>query len=99
MADLSRGFSRLSAPDQSLLSAFHKDGMTNVMLAELNDVTPQAMSARHHKVLARLQKLLGGDRPQNTHEDPCECEPFVGTRRVVSNAAARARTENQYDED
>lgn len=101
LADVARAFIQLSESDQSLLKMFHLDGMTNVLVADMLSVTPQAASKAHHKALGRLLDVLGGERPQSTHDDVdgCECEDWVGTRRVVSNAAARAMTEGQYDED
>lgn len=99
LADLSRAFDQLPLEDQSLLKAFHEEGYSNILLAELYDITPQAMSRRHDKAVGRLHKLLGGDRPRYTHDTPdCECGQVTGSRRVVSNAAARAAQENYYEE-
>ena len=99
LADVSRAFDQLSTHDKELLRRFHLDRMTNVMLAELAGVSPQAMSAKHHKALNRLLKLLGGDRPKSTHDEPeCECEQYIGFRRIVSNAAARAIQDSYYEE-
>lgn len=100
LADVARAYDSLAREDRELLACFHREHMTNVMLAELNGVTPQAMSARHQKALNRLLKQLGGERPHYTHDRPdCECGEIVGSRNAISNAAARAMTTNQYDED
>jgi hypothetical protein len=102
LADVAQAYNRLSTEDKALLAWFHGREWTNVMYAEVYGITQQSASNRHTKALNRLLRLLGGERPRNTHDDasgPCECETqYVGTRNVVSNAAARALTQEQYDE-
>lgn len=97
LVDVARAFDQLNDDDKALLRLFHDDGKTNVDLAKQRGITPQAMSEKHHRVLGRLLNLLGGERPRGTHENDCECQ-YVGTRRVMSNAAARAAIENDYQE-
>lgn len=99
LADVSRAFSSIPQRDQDLLRMFHQDQMTNVLVADMLGITQQAASKKHHQALGRLVRQLGGERPRNTHEEPtCECEDFVGTRQVMSNAAARAAQDNYYEE-
>ncbi|HET6917252.1 MAG TPA: hypothetical protein VFH56_14255 [Acidimicrobiales bacterium] len=100
LSDVSRAFDQLKDADRDLLYLYHRDGKTNVDLARRRGVSEQAQSRMHHRALGRLLDLLGGEKPRNTHDQTdCECSEYVGTRRVVSNAGARAMTENQYDED
>lgn len=100
LADVSRAFEQLPDAERSLLTLFHRDGESNRQVAEMLGVSEQATSKRHAKALEKLHRLLGGHKPKWTH-DPvdCECSEYVGTRRAMSNAAARAKTEHQYDED
>lgn len=99
LADVAQAFDRLSERDRNLLRVFHEHRVPNVTLADREGVSPQAMSAKHQKALDRLLRLMGGERPRNTHDEPeCECEQYLGTRRVISNAAARAAQDNYYEE-
>lgn len=99
LADVSRAFDGLPKRDQDLLRMFHQDQMTNVLVADMLGISQQAASKKHHQALGRLVRQLGGERPRNTHEEPtCECEDFVGTRQVMSNAAARAAQDSYYED-
>lgn len=98
LADVSRAFSGLSFEDQAMLRAFHQDGRTNKLMAEMTGVSEQAMSRQHARAIGRLHRLLGGDRPRSTHDSECECGQYVGGRRAISNAAARAAQEGYYEE-
>ena len=90
IADVERAFEQLHYEDRTILNALHRDGFNNKMLAELYDISEANMSYRHNRAVLRLQRLLGG--PQVTESDP-----FKG-RKALSNAAARARTANHYED-
>lgn len=90
VADVERAFEQLHYEDRTILNALHRDGFNNKMLAELYDISEANMSYRHNRAVLRLQRLLGGP-------DVNEPDPFKG-RRALSNAAARARTSNNYED-
>jgi RNA polymerase sigma factor (sigma-70 family) len=90
IADVERAFEQLHYEDRTILNALHRDGFNNKMLAELYDISEANMSYRHNRAVLRLQRLLGG--PQANDPDP-----FKG-RRAMSNSAARARTNNNYED-
>lgn len=99
LADVSRAFDELSEEDRNLLIGFHRDGIRNKDMAELSGVTEQVMSYRHDAAVGRLQRLLGGPRPQPQHDADCEHEYRWGVgRRAMSNAEARATQQNYYEE-
>lgn len=89
MADFKRVFNDLPAYDRGVLEAFYWSDYSNKLLAEMHGVSEATMSYRHNRAVLRLQKLLGSTESGR--------DPFKG-RRAVSNAAARARTNNQYED-
>lgn len=98
LADVAQGFDKLPTDDRELLLKLHRDGSTTVDIAKGAGVSQQSVSASRHRALKRLLDILGGDRPGHDRSR-CECSEYVGTRRAMSNAAARAAIENQYQED
>lgn len=96
LADVSRGFDALGDADKALLHAFHRDGYTNKMLAEMWEITEQTMSYRHDMAVKRLVDILGGPKPQPQHDEDCSHQ-WRG-RRALSNAQARAYQQTAYDE-
>lgn len=97
LADVSRGFSRLRQEDRDLLAAFHRDGWRNKDLAYAWSITEAQMSWRHGQAIKRLLDELGGPKPERMRADT-PGDPFRG-RHAISNAAARALTSAQYEED
>jgi RNA polymerase sigma factor (sigma-70 family) len=93
VADVARAYAALSDEDQSILSGFHRDGWNNKMMAEAYRITEAAMSARHNRVVLRLQRLLGG--PGFTEYN--YAATWTG-RRAVSNSVARANLANAYED-
>lgn len=96
LADVSRAYDQLEEDDRDLLFAFHSDGLSNKLMAEMHDISEQTMSYRHDRALRRLVDLLGGPRPRGSHDEECD---HVGTRRAMSNAAARSVQQSYYEED
>lgn len=82
LADVKRGLDLISEGDRDLLLQLYRDGFSEDEMAENAGLTTEAMNKRHDRALARLRDAMGGERP------PMDDGP--GTRRVVSNAAARA---------
>lgn len=90
LTDVESAFGRLSAEDRDILEAFHRDGYTNKLLAEMYGTSEANMSYRHQRALRRLQALLGGDEVRVR-------DPWVG-RKSVTNSTARAFQTNHYNE-
>jgi len=88
LADLAQAYERLSAADRLLLSEFHKDGMANMVMAELYDVSAQVMSARHDQAVKRLVRKLGDESPRPSR-GASNHDPWRG-RHAISNTHARA---------
>lgn len=95
LADVSRALNKLDAGDRDLLVGFHKDGLSNNMMAEEYGVSKQTMSDWHDKAIRRLVDKLGGPRPRFEHDD--QCNHWSG-RKAVSNEGARAMQSNYYEE-
>lgn len=94
LADVEVGYNRLSYEDQNLLALFHRDGYRNKDLAAEWDLTEAQMSWRHTRAVERLLEHLGGPKPEPAKER----DPFKG-RKSISNAASRALTSAQYEEE
>jgi RNA polymerase sigma factor (sigma-70 family) len=90
VADVEQAFPKLFPSDQNILTAFHRDGFNNKMLAELYDISEANMSYRHNRAVLRLQRLLGSTEDSTP-------DPFKG-RKAISNGAARAQTSAAYEE-
>lgn len=98
LADISRAFDRLDDGDRDLLRMFHEAPVwRNKDAANYFGITEQVMSYRHDAAVGRLLKLLGGPKPKAQHFDDCDHD-YVGTRRSVSNAAARSIQESYWEE-
>jgi RNA polymerase sigma factor (sigma-70 family) len=63
LADVSRAVSGLPKQDQQLLRWFFNDGYTADEIAKHEEVTRVAMESRLHRLVKRLQRMLGGERP------------------------------------
>ena len=102
LADVSLAFDKLDAEDQEMLLAFHRDKISNNEMADRHDISHQVMSYRHDRALKRMVEHLGGFAPAPVHDDECDHgtgQPWPSGRRAMSNAAARALTQSQYEDD
>ncbi|MDP9820521.1 hypothetical protein [Nocardioides massiliensis] len=102
LADVARAFEQLDAEDKELLLAFHRDDKSNNYMADQHEVSHQVMSYRHDRALKRMVKHLGGFAPARLHDEDCDHstgQPWPSGRRAMSNAAARALTQTQYEDD
>jgi hypothetical protein len=72
------------------------EGLRNWQIAELLEVSDSTVTAWLRKGINTLIRDLGG-YPPGRCDGECECGEGVGTRRVMSNAEARARTAEQYE--
>lgn len=99
LVDVDRAVKSLPRADQALLEAHFRNGYTYEQIGSSFPV-PVAVSTvakRIDAAVTNIQDVLGGARPK---ADPAEdgWEQYVGTRRVISNAHARAITDNQDHE-
>jgi hypothetical protein len=87
----------LSYDDRTLLRARLGDGgMTYAELGRMFECSHSTAEVRVKKALRRIQNELGGSRPVSC-EPGCDCGG-PGSRKSTSNAAALARTQNDYEE-
>lgn len=97
LVDVHRAVERLPEGDERLLAAHFQQGLTYEQIGSAFP-TPVAVSTvakRIDAVVVKVQEALGGSRPRT---DPPEGDweaGYVGTRRAISNAHARAVTDNQ----
>jgi len=100
MCDVDLALSSLEKAEYLLLKKHFAYGETYEALGEAFEPAPVAkatVASYIDKAVAKMQDFLGGPRPrEDGPEDEWEQEPeYVGTRRAISNAHARAITENQ----
>lgn len=97
MVDVDKALQSLSEADQNLLRLHYQDGETYDSLRLGATVSKTTVATRIDRAVAKMQEFLGGPKPrEDSPEDEWELEPeYVGTRRAISNAHARAITENQ----
>lgn len=100
MVDLDRAITSLADSEQQLLKAHYFGRLTYEQCAAsiFNGSVAKTTVAKYvDRAVAKIQDFLGGPKPRE--DDPEEGwvpEPeYVGTRRVISNAHARAITDNQ----
>lgn len=98
MVDVDSALGKLDNVNHSLLRDHYQFGQTYEDIAKVWNVSKTTIAKRIDKAIASLQDLLGGTRPR---DDPAEDEwstgpVYVGTRRAISNAHARAMLENQW---
>jgi DNA-directed RNA polymerase specialized sigma24 family protein len=97
MCDVDKALKSLSADDQALLRLHYKDGETYEAIRINEMVSKTTVATNIDRAVAKMQDFLGGAKPREDEpEDGWDLEPeYVGTRRAISNAHARAITENQ----
>lgn len=97
LADVAQGFTKLTTEDQALLRMFHeKPAWRNKDAADYFKISEATMSYRHDRAIGRLLNQLGGPRPKSSHDE--DCGHWSGGRVAMSNAHARAVTDDQWDE-
>lgn len=100
MVDLDKGIQSLADSEQQLLEAHYLGGLTYEQCATVifnGSVAKTTVAKYVDRAVAKIQDHLGGPKPRNDEpEDGWDVEPeYVGSRRVISNAHARAITDNQ----
>lgn len=96
MADVDRAVKTLTDSDRWLLTEHYLFEVTYEAVGRRLGVSKTTVAKYVDRAVARVQEALGGARPR---EDPVEedwrSEPvYVGTRRAITNAHARALLEN-----
>lgn len=97
LADLARAYAEAPEDDRDLLYGIFGTQETQHTIAQHLGVSDATVHNRKERALRRLHETLGGARPGDHcgSERPCE---YVGSRRAMSGAQARAITANQYEE-
>lgn len=98
MVDVARALKTLDATEWEYLYRHYSLGETYESLAEAKKVSRTTIAKRIDRAVFKMQEFLGGPRPREDAPEPeWQEEPaYVGTRRAISNAHARAITENQF---
>lgn len=97
MMDVSRAIKTLDGDEYALLYSHYSLGMTYEDMAAARKVSKTTIAKYVDRAVFKLQEYLGGPRPREDAPEPewVEEPVYVGTRRAISNAHARAITENQ----
>ena len=90
LCDVRSGLESGSEADKELLWTTFGLCMPEDEHAMVLGITVEALRTRIHRAVQRLQRRLGGPKPDG---------PYVGTRRAISNAQAQAITRNQESEE
>lgn len=100
LADVSSALARLPKPDRDLIEAHFKNESTYEEIGRMlrPTVSRETVSKRMDRAVRKLQEILGGGKPRKDPEEPGWENGLVGTRRAVTNAAARAMTDHAYDD-
>jgi DNA-directed RNA polymerase specialized sigma24 family protein len=67
LCDVSRVVGLLSEPEQQLLRYHYHEGYSLRDLSELLDCTPAAVEGRLTRLVKKVQRLLGGEKPLNVN--------------------------------
>lgn len=102
MCDLSAALEKIDAGEWGLLEEHFHRGSTYQDIGDAASVSKATIAKRIDRAVRHVQEQLGGQRPQ---DDPAEDgidaayaeAHYVGTRRAISNAHARAITSNQWE--
>ncbi len=93
LADLSRAYGKLDEETKRVLRLVYGEDQKRAWVAEAMGVSDTTISNRINRGLRAMHRELGGERPTR-HRDQ-----VTGSRTALSNAAARALTDAQYDEE
>lgn len=96
MCDVSKAVDGLSNDDQVLLKEHYMFGETYEQIGRRLGVAKVTVAKYVDRAVGRLQEALGGSKPrEDPPEDDWRTEPaYVGARRAITNAHARALMEN-----
>lgn len=95
LADVSSALQALPTEPYNILVWHFKYGYSHAKLADVLEITEDAARQRVSRAVRKVSQILMGQAPSTSEgADP----EYVGTRRVISNAQARAQTSSQWDE-
>lgn len=102
MVDVHKAIESLSEDDRSIVTEHFLFGLSYEQLGQRMGCAKATVAKRMDRAVGRVQDFLGGakprdDAPEDDWENQREPE-YVGTRRAVSNAQARAITANNWSE-
>lgn len=97
LVDVHRAVQSLPRADERLLAAHFEQGLTYEQIGSAfpTPVAVSTVSKRIDQVVVKVQDALGGQRPRVDPPEGGWEDGYVGTRRAISNAHARAITDNQ----
>lgn len=97
MVDLDRALDAIGKPHRDLLEEHYYKGTTYEVIADRLNMSKTTVAKYVDRAVFKVQEYLGGPRPREDAPEPDWVEEpvYVGTRRAISNAHARAITENQ----
>ena len=86
----------LSFDQWEMLRLKYRDGATYADIGRAFGVSQSTAHERMKRTLRKIQRQLGGAKPEPCDGSCVDCGG-PGSRRVISNAHARALTDNQYE--
>lgn len=97
MVDVGRALKVLDGNEYALLYRHYSLGETYEDIGTSMKVSKTTVAKYVDRAVFKVQEYLGGPRPREDAPEPDWVEEpvYVGTRRAISNAHARAITENQ----
>lgn len=100
MVDVHKAIESLAADDRTVITEHFLFGLSYEQLGQRMGCAKATVAKRIDRAVGRIQDYLGGVKPKDDPaEDGWDREPeYVGTRRAISNAQARAITANSWSE-
>lgn len=96
LADIGRAYDLLDEKDRQVLALKFKHDISRTKLSEMWQLSPKGADHRVESAVKRLWRNLGGPK-WLAPEERERSGGTIGQRRVISNAHARAITDNQYE--
>jgi RNA polymerase sigma factor (sigma-70 family) len=99
LSDVKRAVELVPPNDRWYIESHYRHGKTyEVIGRQCNPpVSRETVSKRMDRAIKKVQDILGGPKPRKDPAEPGWSDQLVGTRRAISNAAARALTDNAYE--
>ena len=95
LSDVSAALKQIPEEQYNVLVWTYKYGYSHAKLASVLEITEDASRQRVSRAVRKLVNVLMGQAPSTSEgADP----EYVGTRKVITNAQARASTSSQWDE-
>ena len=95
LADVSSALKSLPEDQYNVLVWTYKYGYNHAKLASVLEISEDASRQRVSRAVRKLSSILMGQAPSTSEgADP----DYVGTRRVITSAQARAITSSQWDD-